>query len=69
MATKTIKEWFEILKEPYKTQAINNTDEGILILEVGSLWDALVSAFDWEHTEEGTCYWKKLSTTSENLGL
>ena len=52
---KTIKELYETLPEPYRTQAINNSynkDEMF-----SSLYDALLSGFLWSETPEGFDYW------------
>lgn len=60
---KTIREWFEELEEPYRTQAISNSKKfnpGGLDLQDRSLSDALTSAFLWESTPEGHDYWHSL---------
>lgn len=57
MATKTIKEWFDTLEEPYKTQAIHYA-EGKENIPVDSLTSAIFYGFNWEMTEEGVEYWK-----------
>lgn len=61
MATKTIKQWFNTLKEPYKTQAINNTDKAILECITEDINNALEKAFTWSRSSEGHYYWSKLN--------
>ncbi len=58
---KTIKECLEELPEPYKTQAINNTNNITLKSIKGSLKNALYSCFRWKETNEGWEYWEKVA--------
>lgn len=53
---KTIKDWFEELPEPYRSEAINNIRKS----EANSLSDALDIGFDWGRTKQGYEYWYKL---------
>lgn len=57
---KTIKEWLETLEEPYRSQAIKNTEESLLPIERESLDDAIIKAFTWSDTEEGFNHWNAL---------
>lgn len=54
---KTVKEWFEELEEPYKTQAFDNTEADMLECVAEALSDALFGAFSWECSNEGAEYW------------
>lgn len=60
---KTIKEWLEDLPEPYRTQALNNTDEDLLEITEETQSEALNTAFWWSETKEGHDYWSQLSET------
>lgn len=66
--TKPIKEWLEMLDEPYRTQALENytteDDETTTTLS-----DALWSAFAWEKTPQGLSYWYELCNSLETQGL
>lgn len=57
---KTIKEWFNTLEEPYKTQALKNTKADILSEKAEDLSDALLRAFIWIDSPEGHEYWDEL---------
>jgi hypothetical protein len=54
---KTIKQWLNTLKEPYKTKALQQTNKDILKEKVIGLEDAMYKMFDWESSEEGLNYW------------
>lgn len=54
---KTVKQWLEQLKEPYKTKAINNTKDNVLNLTAFSLHSALMMAFVFHSSFEGNDYW------------
>lgn len=59
--SKTIREWFEELPEPYRTHAIAHASKrGMLECGTESLPDALTGAFYWEETPKGmntgTCF-------------
>lgn len=57
---KTIKDWLNTLKEPYKTKAIQQTNEDILELKCNSITDALLKMFEWESSKEGDLFWDEL---------
>ena len=56
---KTIKQWFETLEEPYRTQAIENSLPGNLMAEVDSLMMAFSCGFSFKSSKEGLAYWRK----------
>lgn len=58
--SKTIREWFEELPEPYRTQALKNASVDKLGEESESLAKALFIAFVWMETREGLDYWDVL---------
>lgn len=59
---KTIKQWLEELPEPYRTQALNNYDEGfaIILSPIEDVVDALLASFSWNHSKEGWDYWENV---------
>lgn len=63
---KTIINWFELLPESIKTEAINNSltqnRVNINTKEVDTLKDALNEAFTWGDTSEGELYWISIHT-------
>lgn len=64
---KTIKDWLNILDEPYKSKAIQQTNEDILNLYCDSLLNSLYQMFDWQSSEEGLEYWSDLTSSLENI--
>ena len=64
---KTIKEWLNTLKEPYKSKAIQQINKDILELQCNSITDALLKMFDWSESEEGLEYWSDLTSSLENI--
>ena len=54
----TIKDYFEELPEPYKTQAIKNSTDHCLGKNTTSLGSALCNGFIWSSTEQGHNYWR-----------
>ena len=64
---KTAKEWFETLKEPYRTQAIDNTSDEYLGKEYEHLSDALLSSFSWIETPQKFYYWDELYENSNQI--
>ena len=60
---KTIREWLEELPEPYRTQAIDNTSESVLMIEKESLSEAVLVAFSWWDSPEGLEYWSDFHDT------
>jgi len=58
---KTIVEWFVLLPEPFRTQALLNAKPNFLASsKEDSLAGALSKAFDWSYSPEGRKYWKCL---------
>lgn len=55
---KTIKEWFETLPDPYKTQALENSIQ-LTGKKVPSLVGAL-NSFIWSDTPQGREYWTQV---------
>jgi hypothetical protein len=57
--SKTVKEWFEGLPEPYRTQALENLNcpEHIAY----DMSDAIGVGFVWENTSQGHEYWLDLA--------
>lgn len=65
---KTVEQWFNLLKQPYKKKALNNTPKEHLNTEDETFSDALMSAFDWSTSPEGTDYWVNVNKyLSKNL--
>lgn len=59
---KTIREWLELLPEPYKGQALTHSSgKESLDLEENTLFDALASAFIWNESAEGEEYWRTVA--------
>lgn len=56
---KTIREWFEELPEPYRSEAIDNCKR--CDNEEVSLPDALQAGFNWSTSKQGHSYWSKLN--------
>jgi hypothetical protein len=60
---KTVKERFEELPEPYRTQVFENvkdTEDYDETFPCDSIEDALISSFTWASTPEGHDYWQEL---------
>ena len=64
---KTIKDWLNTLKEPYKSKALRQTNEDILNLYCTSLLNSLYQMFDWQSSFEGWEYWNDLTSSLENI--
>ena len=64
---KTIKEWLNTLKEPYKTKALKQTNKKLLNTKAKDLISSLYSMFDWSESEEGVEYWLDLASSLENI--
>ena len=68
---KTIKEWYEELPEPYRTQAITNCEtqspKGYDILNSFSQCKsrAIAQGFFWQTSPEGEEYWSEINLTLE----
>ena len=56
--TKTIREWFETLPEPYRTQAIENSLTGNLNAPAENMFIALSCGFKYRRSPQGFDYWK-----------
>lgn len=53
-----MREWLEELPEPYRTQAIENTEATLLLERVESLKMAVKCAFVWRNSTQGHEYWE-----------
>ena len=64
---KKIKEWLEELPEPYRSEAIKNTQARMLdhIPEAHTLGEVLDVAFAWYNTPQGQKYWSNLRNSYE----
>jgi hypothetical protein len=59
---KTIREWFEELPEPHRSQAIENGEnsQNYAMDDItSSLSGALSGGFVWSESKEGDDYWDK----------
>ena len=56
---KTPEQWFQKLKEPYRSQAIANIDKTHYDYRdfQKSLYDSLMDSFRWNDTKQGHNYW------------
>lgn len=69
MEQKTIKEWFETLPEPIRSQAMENTDDETLKIKESALHMAIQGAFAWYKTSEqgqGWEYWNHIQARSQS---
>jgi hypothetical protein len=66
---KTIKDWLNTLKEPYKSKAIQQTNKDILEIQCNNITDALLKMFEWESSEEGDLFWDELFESLVNKGI
>ncbi len=57
---KTIREYFNLLQEPYKSKALFNTTEDKLNTNVYNMKEALRIGFDWRKSKEKSFYWSYL---------
>ena len=64
---KTIKDWLNTLKEPYKSKALRQTNEELLNTKAKDLISSLYYMFDWSESEEGLEYWIDLTSSLENI--
>ena len=75
---KTTLQWLKTLKEPVRTQAINNhkkykaslTKEKAacyLKKDVCSLAEAIAGAFNWSPTPEGVTYWSNRKGEADRI--
>ena len=68
---KTIKEWFDLMQEPEKSQAFENTkadsavwkmdNDKFLQIPVRSLDEAIRSSFAFVNTPQGYSYWNEIA--------
>ena len=64
---KTVKQWLNTLKEPYKSKALNNLQKEVINVKVISISKALKQSFDWDNSHEGWEYWNDLTSSLENI--
>ena len=57
--TKTIREWFQELPEPYASQAIANSLPGNLMATCDNIFMAFSCGFTFKNSKEGLGYWKE----------
>lgn len=58
---KTIRDYLEMLNEPERSEAIENTPENRLkSIQFNSTEDSLIIAFDWESSIQGHDYWNDI---------
>lgn len=57
---KTPEQWFQALKEPYRSEAITNIDKTHYDYRdfQESLYDSLMDSFRWNDTKQGYDYWQ-----------
>ena len=63
MTNKPALEWFKQLPEPYRTQAIHNSDRLDSVYQ--SLFDALRCNFLWASTPQGGIHWLQITNRAE----
>lgn len=63
MEQKTIKEWFETLPEPIRSQALENA-KWALFMVCKDLETAIYEGFSWNRTpkDQGYDYWESITT-------
>lgn len=66
---KTIREWFDLLPEDIRERALRNTDNERHDWSLGSLAEALLSAFLWRTTIEGHSHWERVHRAAVNGGF
>ena len=57
---KTIREWFNELPEPFRTQALQASTERRLGYPAGSMANAIDEGFAWTITQQGGNYWSAI---------
>lgn len=57
---QTIQDWFNLLLEPFKSQALGNLKEEGRTKIVDSMSDAINRGFTWEETSQGHAYWSNI---------
>ena len=63
---KTVKQWLNTLKDPYKTKAIRQTNKHILDSKSKDLISSLYCMFNWDNSFEGYEYWSDLASSLVN---
>jgi len=58
---KTVEQWLNELPEPYRTQALEQTDNSHLKKTERTMYDTLMGIFPWCDSHEGAEYWRQLS--------
>lgn len=53
---KTVKEWLELLPEPYRSQALENVSEHISMSKQKTIFKA-IDSFEWYVSNQGFYYW------------
>lgn len=65
----SITEWLQKLPEPYRTQALNNTElypyPGAVNETLPSLFMAVSLGFVWHQSQEGVSYWSDVHARAE----
>ena len=64
---KTVKEWLNTLKEPYKSKALNQLNKDKEHIKVDNIVSALYNMFEWFYSDEGETYWHDLVLSLENI--
>lgn len=62
---KTPEQWFKMLKEPYRSEAIANIDIESINIYYTSINKALCTSFVWSDSKQGDDYWVKISSSLE----
>jgi len=68
--SKTIKEWLYELPEPYKTQALTNSDNNSTLEssnKYNSFGEALGAAFSFSYAPEGPHFWINVKNNPPHL--
>lgn len=64
---KTPEQWFQMLREPYRSEAIANINKHYFDYKENpnSTDDALFYSFEWRNSPQGHTYWEEIH---ESLG-
>lgn len=60
---KTIEEWLNTLKEPYRSEALGVCIKSRLDKQVNSLYNAIDAMVTWSNTKGGDDYWSPIHDT------
>ena len=60
--SKRIEAWLKDLKEPERTQALQNLNPIFKDDHADSLWEALSMAFNWQKSPQRWEYWNNIAT-------